>query len=361
MDAFFAAVEQRDNPEYRGKPIIVGGSPESRGVVATASYEARKFGIRSAMPTSQAYRLCPQGIFVYPRFEAYREASIEFLDVLKEYSDLIEPLSLDEAYVDVTENKKNIKYASVVAKEVRQKVFEKTKLTVSAGVAPNKFLAKIASDMNKPNGLTVITPEQVPSFLEDLPIRKIPGIGSKTEEKMHRSKIFKVRDLQEWSHEQLTDTFGKSGNWYYNISRGIDERSVQNSRVRKSVGHEDTFASDIEDVSEMKQKLEQIAEQLEKRLVKRDFRGRTITLKITYSDFTKITRSHSIEDYISDKETLTSVSFSLLEQTEVAIRPVRLLGISVSNLEHVDRLKEEKIKEIKKPSGPEQLTFPFIV
>ena len=353
MDAFFAAIEQRDHPEYRGKPIVVGGPPNSRGVVATASYEAREYGIGSAMPSSQAGRLCPHAIFVRPRFNVYSDVSAQIMLIFREFTDLVESASLDEAYLDVTYNKKGLRYAKDVAIQIKQKIFETTELTASAGVAPNKFLAKIASDMNKPNGLTVIHPDRVQSFLKNLPIRKVPGIGKQTEARMHRMQIYKLTDLQNRTEEELIATFGKAGKWFFKIANGIDDRKVEPHRIRKSVSSEDTFSMDLTDLEEMKWEIGKLTDRVSKFLKKRNFRGRTITLKITFSDFQKITRSSTLADYVNDKPTLDTVAFSLLQNTEANERPVRLLGVGVSNLEHVDKMKEEQIPQ----SG--QLTFDF--
>jgi DNA polymerase-4 len=349
MDAFFAAIEQRDNPDYRGKPIIVGGRPDSRGVVATASYEARRFGIHSAMPSSQARRLCPNAIFVRPHFDVYGKVSRQIMNILREYTDLVEPASLDEAYLDVTECKKEVTSATLIAKEIKGRIFDSTELTASAGVAPNKFLAKIASDMNKPDGLTVIPPKRVRDFLGSLPVGKVPGIGKVTESRMHNIGLFTLEDIQQKTKGELVAQFGKAGNWFYEIARGIDRREVAPERVTKSVGCEDTFAYDLHDLSEMDSELSELAGRLAERLGKRDYRGRTITLKVTYGDFKKITRSSTQDEYVNDKATLQNVAVSLLRNTEASERPVRLLGISVSNFEHVEKNK----------AASSQLSFPF--
>ncbi|MCL4146502.1 UNVERIFIED_CONTAM: hypothetical protein GTU68_044244, partial [Idotea baltica] len=291
MDAFFASVEQRDNPELIGKPVIVGGNPDSRGVVAAASYEARKFGIHSAMSSSRAYKLCPNAIFIKPRFLIYKRISRMILGILKNYSDFVEPLSIDEAFLDVTRNKKGHYYASRVAKEIRAEIFSKTGLTASAGIAPNKFLAKIASDLNKPNGLSVIMPDEIYDFLTNLPVRKIPGIGKVAERKLLTSGITKVGELREKSEEKLTLLFGKSGSWFHQLSHGIDNREIIVNRERKSVGAERTFLDDILNIEFLKEKLFEISEELIKRLKNNNFSGRTLSLKVTYSDFTKISRA----------------------------------------------------------------------
>lgn len=332
MDAFYASVEQRDNPEYRGKPVIVGGSPQSRGVVATASYEARKFGVHSAMPTSRAYRLCPNGIFVYPRFEVYKEVSLQVRAIFYEYTDLVEPLSLDEAYLDVTENKPGIKSARQVAEEICKKVLERTGLTCSAGVATNKFLAKMASGHKKPNGITVITPEKAGKFIESLPIGAFYGIGSATERRMHELGVFNGADLQKLDELTLVQNFGKSGRFYYKIARGIDDREVSPDRVRKSVGAENTFSTDIEDLEEIKSELREISATVERRLKRIQTAGKTVTLKVRYDNFEIATRSETYGKDLQLADELFDAAIRLLPATEAGVRKVRLLGITVSNL-----------------------------
>lgn len=332
MDAFYASVEQRDFPEYRGKPVIVGGSPNSRGVVSTASYEARKFGVHSAMPTSQAYRLCPEGIFVYPRFDVYKEASNQIREIFHEYTDLVEPLSLDEAYLDVTENKAENPSATLIAMEIQRKVKEKTQLTCSAGVSYNKFLAKVASGFKKPVGLTLITPEKALEFIHALPIGKFYGVGSATEKKMKEIGINTGAELALLTEHDLVHHFGKAGHYYYQIARGIDEREVKPDRVRKSVGAENTFATDLTSIEDMHLRLEEVADTVERRLKKINTSGRTVTLKVRYSNFEISSRSLTLAHDVQDATDLLQIATSLLDQTEVDHRPVRLLGISVSNL-----------------------------
>ncbi|MEX0685252.1 MAG: DNA polymerase IV [Balneolales bacterium] len=332
MDAFFASVEQRDFPEFAGKPVVVGGNPEGRGVVAAASYEARKFGIHSAMPASRAVRLCPQAIFIKPRFEVYKQISGQIRNIFLDYTSLVEPLSLDEAYLDVTENSRNNPSATLIARDIRKQIKENTRLTASAGVAPNKFLAKIASDVNKPDGLTVITPEQALKFIETLPIGKFYGIGKATEAKMHDLGIKNGADLKKWSKMDLQQSFGKVAAFYFNIARGIDEREVRPDRIRKSVGAENTFPEDIADLPELSSKLNDIAEKVSLRLAKADAAGKTITLKIRYDNFESVTRSVTLSDFVNEQETLYQMSAELLHETEAGQRKVRLLGISVSNL-----------------------------
>ncbi len=331
MDAFYASVEQRDNPELRGKPLVVGGKPDSRSVVAAASYEARKFGIRSAMPCSHAVRLCPHAVFVLPRFDAYKRVSSEVMAIFREYTDLVEPLSLDEAYLDVTENKRQNPSATRIAEEIRLRIFQQTALTASAGVAPSKFLAKVASDMNKPNGLTVIPPERVEEVLISLAIRAVPGVGPKTEEKMRSLGIETVGQLRELSLEVLEERFGKSGGWYYRICRGEDQRAVISERERKSVGAEDTFSTDLTDLAELHVELQKLGAKVWRRLGERP--GRTVTLKVTYAGFEKATRSRTLELPPSSEAELLSEAVELLKLTDATRRPIRLLGISVSNFE----------------------------
>ena len=278
MDAFYASVEQLDNPELRGKPIAVGGG--HRGVVSAASYEARKFGVRSAMPSKIAKEKCPQLIFVPHRFSRYKELSKQIREIFLQYTDLVEPLSLDEAYLDVTENKKGIQSAKQIALEIRQKIFERTGLTASAGISINKFLAKIASDVNKPNGQKVISPDKMLEFLEELPIEKFYGIGKVTSNRMHELHIFKGKDLKSKSLDELTQHFGKSGAYYYNVVRGIHKGEVKPNRIQKSIAVERTYWEDINDDDELFYKLELLSKDLEDRLSKKDNKGKTLTLKI---------------------------------------------------------------------------------
>ena len=333
MDAFYASVEQRDNPELRGKAVAVGGSPSGRGVIATASYEARKYGIKSAMSSAVALRLYPRLIFVKPRFEAYKEASTIIQEIFYEYSDLVEPLSLDEAYIDVTENKMENPSATLIAKEIREKIFERTGLTASAGISYNKFLAKVASDMNKPNGMTLITPEMAEDFLESLPVGKFHGVGRVTKEKMNLLGIEKGADLKKWHEADLIKHFGKAGSHYYHIVRGIDERSVHNDHVRKSFGAERTFSTDYNDWTLLKTELEGIADKVSERMEKKSVKGKTISLKLRYDNFETITRALTLSYYTSAKEILLEQAVQLMEQTQAGDRKVRLLGISVSNLD----------------------------
>ena len=332
MDAFYASVEQRDNPQLRGRPVIVGGDPGSRGVVATCSYEARKFGIHSAMSAVRAYQLCPQAVFVRPRFDAYRAVSLQIRELFHEYTDLVEPLSLDEAFLDVTENKPGIEYGSRVAREILQQVHERTELTASAGVSYNKFLAKIASDVNKPAGLTVVTPEQAQAFIAELPIRRFHGVGRVTEKRMLAHGIATGADLRLRSLEELQRWFGKSGHYFYNIARGIDHRPVVPNRVRKSIGKETTLSEDCSDKGEMMLILVKLAEKVAALLQTRSTSGLTLTLKIKYDDFQNVTRSHTQSEPIEQAEVMLALAEELLARTEAGARPVRLLGLTVSNL-----------------------------
>ncbi|ALM49385.1 DNA polymerase IV [Flavobacterium psychrophilum] len=330
MDAFYASVEQLDNPELRGKALAVGGG-ESRGVVAAASYEARKFGVRSAMSGFLAKKKCPHLIFVRPRFERYREISQRIREIFLEYTDLVEPLSLDEAYLDVTQNKKGNPSASLIAKEIRQKIFDKTGLTASAGISINKFIAKVASDYNKPNGQKTVNPDEVLEFLENLPIGKFYGVGKVTEEKMYQLGIFTGADLKLKTVEYLTEHFGKSGAYYYYVVRGIHNGQVKPDRLVKSVGTEHTFSENLVSEMFMLEKLDDIANELERRLKKKKIAGKTVTLKIKYSDFTQQTRSKTLPYFISDKSLMLETVKELLYQ-EKPKDSVRLLGISLSNL-----------------------------
>jgi DNA polymerase-4 len=334
MDAFYASVEQRDNPSYRGKPLVVGGSPNQRGVVAAASYEARKFGIHSAMPSVTAFAKCPGLIFVRPRFDVYREISAAIHAIFKRYTDLVEGVALDEAYLDVTENKQNIPYASTVARHIKTAIFEETKLTATAGISINKFLAKMASGQNKPNGLTVILPEQATAFVEQLPIEKFHGIGEVTAAKMHSLGIHTGADLKVRSLLELTHHFGKAGHYYYRIARAEDDRPVEANRVRKSVGAETSFANDLNDVGQMLQELEQIAQIVEQRLEQNETRGRTLTLKVKFSDYRQITRSKTAIAPINELDTIFEIAKALFESIDLENRSIRLLGISLSNLDN---------------------------
>ncbi len=332
MDAFYASVEQRDNPELRGKPIAVGGSSK-RGVTTTASYEARVFGVRSAMPGYMAKQLCPELIFVRPRFEAYKEVSYQIREVFREFTDIIEPLSLDEAFLDVTINKKQIPYGMEVAQEIMNRVLAETELTCSAGVSYCKFLAKVASGMKKPNGLTIITPQRAEVFLEKLPVKDFFGVGKVTAKKMHNMGIQNGADLKQFSRLELLKSFGKRGDFYYNIVRGIDERPVNAHRIRKSLGVERTLENNLSTVEEITPILFGIIDTFCERLEKADNYGRTITLKLKTADFQTLTRSHSKSYFIRNKKDITDIAFLLLRENASAFDKIRLIGLTASNLE----------------------------
>ena len=331
MDAFFASVEQRDNPELRGKPVAVGGSRE-RGVVAAASYEARTFGVRSAMPSVTAKRRCPDLIFVMPRFDVYKAVSLQIREIFAEYTPIIEPLSLDEAYLDVTENLKGIASATEIAEDIRAKIRRETNLTASAGVSYNKFLAKLASDHRKPDGLYVITPKMGPAFVENLPVEKFHGVGPATTAKMNRLGIENGLDLRAQTLPFLRQHFGKFGPYYYWIARGIDERPVRADRVRKSIGAENTFAQDLHAFEPMREALEPIIAKVWRHCQATGIQGRTVTLKVKFADFQQITRSKSVKDAIDSLADLERLSLGLLEPLLPPRKGVRLLGISLSSL-----------------------------
>jgi DNA polymerase-4 len=331
MDAFYASVEQRDNPELRGRPVAVGGSRE-RGVVAAASYEARKFGVRSAMPSVTAKRKCPDLIFVRPRFDVYRQVSQQIREIFADYTPLIEPLSLDEAYLDVTENLKGIDSATQIAEEIRARIRAITHLTASAGVSYNKFLAKLASDQNKPDGLFVITPKLGPVFVEDLPVGRFHGIGPATSAKMNRLGIHSGRDLRAQTLPFLQQHFGKAGAHYYWISRGIDHRQVRPDRIRKSVGAENTFSDDLFNSGEAEVELQPIIAKVWRYCEKSGIRGRTVTLKVKYADFRQITRSRTLPQPVTSEAEIAEVVETLLQPLFPVAKGIRLLGVTLSSL-----------------------------
>ena len=343
MDAFYASVEQLDSPELRGKPVAVGGGGE-RGVVSAASYEARKFGVRSAMSGVMAKKKCPHLIFVPPRFSRYKEISQIIRAIFKDYTDLVEPLSLDEAYLDVTINKKGNPSASLIAEEIRTAIFKKTGLRASAGISYNKFIAKIASDINKPNGQKTIPPEDAIEFLEKLDIKKFYGVGKVTATKMYNLGVFTGKNLKEKSEEFLIENFGKSGGHYYNIVRGIHNGKVNPNRITKSVAAEHTFKTNLTSEIFMLERLEKIADELETRLKKSKLAGKTVTLKIKYSDFTQQTRSKTLPFFVKDKSILLRTVEELLYQERMK-NSVRLLGISVTNL-NINTKKKEKVIDV---------------
>ena len=345
MDAFYASVEQRDDPELKGKPVVVGGD-HKRGVIAAASYEARKFGIHSAMASVVAKRKCPDLIFVRGNFDKYKAVSKQIREIFYEYTDLVEPLSLDEAFLDVTFAKKGKPSATLIAREIKYRIKEVTGLTASAGVSYCKFLAKIASDEKKPDGIFVITPDEAVGFIEKLAVRKFFGIGKVTAEKLNRQGIYLGADLKQFDQQELIRQFGKSGVYYYNIVRGIDNRPVVSSRERKSLGAEITFGVDYFLLADLKQQMNQIEEELWRRIQRADKYGRTLTLKIKFADFEQITRSKTLLQPINSASVLAQTAVQLLKQEEPFVKGVRLLGLTVSNF-------EEPAK------GPVQLTIEF--
>jgi len=345
MDAFFASVEQRDNPALKGKPVVVGGERE-RGVIAAASYEARKYGVRSAMSSVLAKRKCPILIFVRPNFEKYKTVSHQIREIFFEYTDLVEPLSLDEAFLDVTHAKKGKPSATLIAREIKQRIKEVTRLTASAGVSYCKFLAKVASDVNKPDGIFVITPDEAEAFLEQLEVKKFFGIGRVTAEKLNKQGIYTGADLKKMSQPELIRQFGKSGAYYYNIVRGIDDRPVVPSRERKSLGAENTFSTDYTEPDDLKEQLQKIEDEVWRRLQRSRAFGRTLTLKIKFADFEQITRSRTRIELYQTKETIHEVAEELLMNEAPFVKGIRLLGLTISNFPH-----DEK--------GPVQLTIEF--
>lgn len=337
MDAFFASVEEREHPEYKKRPLAVGGKSR-RGVVSTANYEARAFGVHSAMPTSIALRKCPQLILVEPHFKLYKEVSSQIRAIFKEYSDLVEPLSLDEAFLDVTKNKKNIKLAVDIAREIKDRIKSKTGLTASAGVASNKFVAKIASDFRKPDGLTVVHPSVAKDFIQQLPIEKFFGVGKVTASKMHKIGIKKGSDLSKLSKKDLTSKFGKSGEYYYNIVRNIDNRPVEPSRTRKSFSLERTYEFDLLTKIQVKDRLDFLIEGLSDLIKKHNALGYTMTLKVKYSNFKQVTRSQTLEEVIESRDLIADTAYGLMRKVELGKLGIRLLGLGVSNL----KTKEKK-------------------
>jgi DNA polymerase-4 len=333
MDAFFASVEQRDNPDYVGKPIVVGGLPAQRGVVAAASYEARRFGIHSAMPSRTAAQRCPYVVFVRPRFDVYRQVSDVVRGVFHEYTDMVEPLSLDEAYLDVTVNKRGLPSATMIAREIKARILAETKLTASAGISINKFLAKTASAINKPDGLTLIPPEKAEEFVEQLPIENFYGIGKVTAEKMRNLGVYTGADLKKWNEIDLLKNFGKVGSYYYQIARGQDDRPVVSNRIRKSIGAEESFAEDLVERPAILTALQEIAATVARRMESSQTSGRTLTLKVKYADYTQVTRSRTFVDSVVDVNEMMKTAIDLLATTEVEQRHARLLGLALSNLD----------------------------
>jgi DNA polymerase-4 len=332
MDAFYASVEQRDHPAYRGKPLVVGGRPEQRGAVAAASYEARQYGIHSAMPSRTAIQKCPHLIFVNPRFEVYRAVSQQIRDIFHRYTDLVEPLSLDEAYLDVTDNKPQIPSAVAIARQIKKLIWEETHLTASAGGSINKFLAKVASGMDKPNGLYLIAPDQAEEFVASLPIHKFYGIGTVTAGKMQALGIHSGADLRQWSEADLVQTFGKVGHYYYWVARGQDDRPVNPNRIRKSIGAERSFSEDLQDLKTMAVALEKIAQEVADRMAQNQRYGYTLTLKVKYADYQQITRSRTVPMPLQTAPPIYALALELLHHHLERDRPVRLLGITITNL-----------------------------
>lgn len=346
MDAYYASVEEKDHPEFKGQPVIVGGSPQSRGVVASASYEARTFGIRSAMASSQAYRLCPQAIFVQPRFERYEEISKTIMGIFRTYTDLVEPLSLDEAYLDVTHSPYRVTTVTDLARQIKLAIFQKTGLTASAGVGPNKFVAKIASDYQKPDGLTVVKPKEVQDFLAPLPIGKMWGVGIVTEKEFKTMGIKTIGELRATPLSKLLPTFGKFGYLYQKLSRGEDDRPVETSSEYKSVGQETTFEKDTLDLVFMKDVLYELCQKVSERLISDDMRAHTVTLKVKYHDFKSITRSLTSSYAIQKAQDLMNRIQTLLARTEAGKKEIRLLGVSTSNFDPKDALQLVLFKDL---------------
>jgi DNA polymerase IV len=337
MDAFYASVEQRDHPSYLGKPLVVGGSPEKRGAVAAASYEARKYGIRSAMPSRTAIQRCPHLIFVPPRFEVYRAISEQIRTIFRRHTELVEPLSLDEAYLDVTVNKAGISSATEIAKQIKKSIHSETGLTASAGISINKFLAKTASGMNKPDGLTLILPDEAAAFVESLAIERFYGIGPATTEKMHELNICTGLDLKQWTESNLLKQFGKVGSFYYQIARGIDERPVNPNRIRKSIGAETSYEPDLADTVAIQRALEAIAREVYRRMERHGNKGRTLTLKVKLADYRQMTRSRTLLDFIASETEILTLSQELLRGIALQNEKVRLLGITLSSLDTESR------------------------
>lgn len=332
MDAFYASVEQRDNPALRGQPVVVGGRPEQRGAVCAASYEARKYGVHSAMPSRTAIQRCANLVFVKPRFDAYRAVSVKIREIFGDYTDLVEPLSLDEAYLDVTTDKRGIGSAMLIATEIKGRIKADLDLTASAGVSINKFLAKIASDLNKPDGLSLISPDEAQAFIEQLSIEDFYGVGPATAHKMKAHGIKTGADLKTWTRSQLVATFGKVGDYYYRVARAEDNRPVNPNRIRKSIGAERSFFEDLTQLHDMDAALVKIAEDVHQRLKKNQRNGYTITLKIKYDNYDLLTRSRTLDAPIGHKDDLLTLAQHLLRAHIEPHRPVRLLGITVSNL-----------------------------
>ena len=330
MDAFFASVEQRDNPQLQGKPVVVGGSPEKRGAIAAASYEARQYGIHSAMPSRLAAKLCNDLVFVSPQMAKYKTISSQIREIFLRYTDLVEPVAFDEAYLDVSINRFNQPSAMEIARQIKRAIFEETQLTSSAGVSVNKFLAKMASGLDKPDGLSLIRPEQAKEFVQGLPIEKFHGIGKATTRKMHQLGIYTGADLGCWTESDLIERFGKLGRYFYKIASGVDDRPVNPNRIRKSVGAERSFAPDLSDAGEMRSQLYKIAQQVEKRLQSTGKRGHTLTVKIKYADYQQITRSRTLPNLFQSTSEIYQVASELFEMNRDPNQSIRLLGIAIA-------------------------------
>jgi DNA polymerase-4 len=333
MDAFYASVEQRDNPSLRGRPVAVGGDPTQRGVVAAASYEARTFGVRSAIPMSRAVRLCPSLVIVRPDFHKYRSVSQQVFAIFKEVTPLVEGLSLDEAYLDVTQNSFNEPLGVNVARRIKERITAVTSLTASAGVAPNKFLAKIASGWRKPDGLTVVAPERIESFLQGLPVDALWGVGPVTAARLRERGIEKLVDVRARTVEELTEIVGMHAEWLIDLAHGRDDRAVEPNRPSKSAGSEETYATDLSSMEEIRREIDQLARGVAEWLIKKSIKARTVTIKVRYSDFTTITRSQSAPQSTNDADNIAGRALKLLEKTEAGARPVRLLGVSAHNFD----------------------------
>lgn len=347
MDAFFAAVEQRDHPEYRGKPVVVGGDPFGRGVVSTASYEARPFGVRSAMPAAQARKLCPQAIFLRPNFRKYAQASAEIMAILRQHTALVEPASLDEAYLDVTENRFHIEDPAMIASLIKQNIFAVTRLTASAGVAPNLFLAKVASDLKKPDGLTVVLPGQEAGFLKELPVRKIPGVGPVMEKELHKMGFKTCGELREAGLPLLIRHFGKTGVFLFERANGRDDRVVETDVPSKQYSSEETFEKDMLDKNFMKETLADFSRDVFEGLKEDGRMGRTIVLKVKYHDFEVITRSRTLGHFPKDSQEVFGIAWELLERkTEAGKKPVRLLGLGISGLQEESEAVDPRQPEL---------------
>ena len=354
MDAFFASVEQRDNPFLRGKPLVVGGSPQSRGVVAACSYEARKFGVHSAMPCSKAQRLCPDAIFVKPRMSHYKNVSVQIMTIFQKYTSLVEPLSLDEAFLDVTANRTHSGSATLIAETLCKHIYTETMLTASAGISYNKFLAKIASDINKPRGITTIKPDEAQVFINNLPISKFFGVGKATETKMKQFGIQAGVDLLRYSRETLISRFGKHGSFFYDIARGIDNRPVKSERKRKSIGKETTFKTDVTSMSVLKESFLHITGQLGVVLQRNKKIAYTVSVKIRFNDFTTITRSSTTERAITNAEEINRHLPHILKNCTLTLKPIRLIGVSLSKLSKAQRFSEQLVLPFMNEIKPKQ-------